>query len=193
MTSRPHLPSRPPAGVDARAPGVPRGHLPPLGLAVGNGGLAVVSDPPHRGWLLLKSDLRGHGRREACSLANASARMASPSASLRRSFTYAKCVLYGSLRGAAGGFCALRPAGKPQRGQSQISGSSASIANEGRDSCPFAHQYDTRRRGAASPRSDSPIGPAPTRVPRIALPLAIDRLTSRNCPGRAPSCSADLD
>src|ERR1044072_6375368 len=25
-------------------------------------------------------------------------------------------------------------------------------------------------RGAVSPRSDSPIGPAPTRVPRIALP-----------------------
>src|SRR5689334_7309286 len=29
-----------------------------------------------------------------------------------------------------------------------------------------------RRRGADSPRSASPIGPAPTRLPRIALPLA---------------------
>src|SRR6476661_3371736 len=28
-------------------------------------------------------------------------------------------------------------------------------------------------RAAVSPRSDSPIGPAPTRVPRIALPPAI--------------------
>src|SRR3954469_23389349 len=30
-----------------------------------------------------------------------------------------------------------------------------------------------RSRGAVSPRSDSPIGPAPTRVPRIALPPAM--------------------
>src|ERR1700744_4940371 len=35
----------------------------------------------------------------------------------------------------------------------------------------------TRRRGADSPRSDSPIGPPPTRVPRIALPPDIDTHT----------------
>jgi len=35
----------------------------------------------------------------------------------------------------------------------------------------LAHQKETRIRGAASPRSASPIGPAPTRLPLIALPL----------------------
>src|SRR5689334_24445085 len=99
--------------------------------------------------------------------------MAAPSSSLRRSFTYAKCVLYGSLRGAFGGASDLRPAGYPQRGQSQVSGGAASSANTGRTSCPLAQKNETRCRGAVSPRSFSPIGPAPTRLPRIALPPAI--------------------
>jgi len=49
--------------------------------------------------------------RRARSRASASSRMASPSASERRSFTYARWVLYGSLRGAAGGVADSRPAG----------------------------------------------------------------------------------
>lgn len=64
------------------------------------------------------------------------------------------------------------PAGKPQRGQSQVSGTCASLAKLGTVSCPLEHQKEMRRRGADSPRSASPIGPAPTRLPRIALPLA---------------------
>src|ERR1700731_888640 len=47
----------------------------------------------------------------------------------------------------------------------------ASVAKLGRVSCLFAHQNDTQTRGAASPRSASPIGPAPTLLPRIVLPL----------------------
>src|SRR3984885_9685060 len=97
--------------------------------------------------------------------------MASPSASERRSFTYARWVLYGSTRGGAGGFSWSWPAGKPHRGHSHWSGIAASDAKLGRVSCVFEHQNDTQTRGAASPRSASPIGPAPTRLPRIALPL----------------------
>src|SRR6201995_3714013 len=97
--------------------------------------------------------------------------MASPSASERRSFTYARCVLYGSTRGGAGGFAWSWPAGKPHRGHSHWSGIAASDAKLGRVSCPLEHQKDTHTRGAASPRSASPIGPAPTLLPRIALPL----------------------
>src|ERR1700723_1731521 len=102
--------------------------------------------------------------------------MASPSASERRSFTYARWVLYGSTRGGAGGFSWSWPAGKPHRGHSHWSGIAASDAKLGLVSCPFEHQNDTQVRGAASPRSASPIGPAPTLLPRIALPLLTDHL-----------------
>src|SRR3954468_12852293 len=56
---------------------------------------------------------------------------------------------------------------------------SASEANDGVVRCPFEQWYPTRARGAVSPRSDSPMGPAPTRVPRIAFPPAI-AVASRN-------------
>ena len=46
------------------------------------------------------------------------------------------------------------------------------LAKAIRVSCPLAHQYGNRSRGADSPRSASPMGPAPTREPRMALPLA---------------------
>src|SRR4051794_35335791 len=36
--------------------------------------------------------------------------------------------------------------------------------------CPCEQKYVTACRGAASPRSASPMGPAPTRLPRMALP-----------------------
>src|SRR5215472_8565195 len=58
----------------------------------------------------------------------------------------------------------------------------ASVAKLGRVSWAFEHQNDTHTRGAASPRSASPMGPAPTLLPRIALPLLTDhpllRITS---------------
>jgi hypothetical protein len=38
----------------------------------------------------------------------------------------------------------------------------------------LAHQNDTQTRGADSPRSASPMGPAPTLLPRMALPLLTD-------------------
>src|ERR1700760_1155260 len=104
----------------------------------------------------------------------ASSRMAAPSVSLRRSFTYARCVLYGSTRGGAGGFFSSVPAGYPQRGHSQLSGTAASDAKLGRVSCRLAHQNEIPTRGADSPRSASPIGPAPTLLPRMALPLLTD-------------------
>src|SRR5688572_2320537 len=113
---------------------------------------------------------RIYSSREARRRLSASSRMAAPSESLRRSFTYARWVLYGSVRGGAGGFSPSRPAGRPQRGQSHDSGMSASVANDGVVTWPFAQKYGMRERGAVSPRSDSPMGPAPTRVPRIALP-----------------------
>src|ERR1700693_6092908 len=106
--------------------------------------------------------------------------MASPSVSLRRSFTYARCVLYGSTRGGFGGACSFWPAGFPHRGHSQVSGIAASVAKLGRVSCLFAHQNDTQTRGAASPRSASPIGPAPTLLPRMALPLLTDHPLKAN-------------
>ena len=83
--------------------------------------------------------------------------------------------MYGSFFDGDGGFSWSCPAGNPQRGQSQVTGASraASSAKLGRVSWPLAHQYDTQIRGAVSPRSASPIGPAPTRDPLIALPLAI--------------------
>jgi hypothetical protein len=55
-----------------------------------------------------------------------------------------------------------------------VSGIAASVAKLGRVSCLFAHQNETQTRGAASPRSASPIGPAPTLLPRMALPLLTD-------------------
>src|SRR5580693_1919431 len=106
--------------------------------------------------------------------------MASPSASERRSFTYARWVLYGSTRGGAGGLASSWPAGTPHRGHSHCSGMAASVAKLGRVSCAFEHQNDTHTRGAASPRSASPIGPAPTLLPRIALPLLTDHPLSRD-------------
>ncbi len=48
----------------------------------------------------------------------------------------------------------------------------ASAAKLGLVSCLLAHQKEIRFRGADSPRSASPIGPAPTLLPRMALPLA---------------------
>src|SRR5262249_28088295 len=54
-----------------------------------------------------------------------------------------------------------------------------SDAKLGRVSCPLEHQNATHTRGAASPRSASPMGPAPTLLPRIALPLLTDHLLSR--------------
>jgi hypothetical protein len=45
------------------------------------------------------------------------------------------------------------------------------VAKLGRVSCRLEHQNDTQTRGADSPRSASPIGPAPTLLPRMALPL----------------------
>ena len=80
---------------------------------------------------------------------------------------------------AQAGSASSWPAGRPHRGQSHSSGTAASLAKLGRVSCMFAHQNGTRTRGAASPRSASPIGPAPTRLPRIALPLPTDELLAR--------------
>src|SRR5690606_30320641 len=56
----------------------------------------------------------------------------------------------------------------------------ASMAKLERVSCRLAHENESRTRGAASPRSASPIGPAPTRLPRIALPLPTDELLARS-------------
>src|SRR5690606_4831391 len=86
----------------------------------------------------------------------------------------------GSFFGGAGGFDLSWPAGRPHLGQSQSSGMGASLAKLGRVTCILAHQNGTRTRGAASPRSASPIGPAPTRLPRIALPLPTDELLARS-------------
>src|SRR5689334_22544521 len=44
-----------------------------------------------------------------------------------------------------------------------------------------------RSRGAVSPRSDSPMGPAPTRVPRIALPPAMTLASSDRVPTTRPT------
>jgi hypothetical protein len=82
-------------------------------------------------------------------------------------------VVVGGGGGGGGGPPLSRswPAGNPHRGQSHVSGIAASLAKLGTVSCRLQHQNETRTRGAASPRSASPIGPAPTRLPRIALPL----------------------
>ena len=121
------------------------------------------------------------------SRSSASARMAAPSVSLRRSFTYARCVLYGSACGGAGGLASSWPAGSPHRGQSQSSGMAASLAKLGTVSCSLQHQKEIRTRGAASPRSASPIGPAPTRLPRIALPLLTAHPLPHDCRARRRS------
>ena len=76
--------------------------------------------------------------RSARNLARASSRMTLPSSSLRRSFTYARWVLYGSVRGGEGGLALSLPAGKPQRGQSHSSGTAASLAKLGTTWCRFA-------------------------------------------------------
>src|SRR5690606_4183062 len=106
----------------------------------------------------------------------ASASIAAPSASLRRSFTYARCVLYGSVTGFAGGFMGSRPAGCPQRGQSQMAGATTSAAKARSLRWPLPHQYVTFRRGTTSMRSavvsTHRTGLDPTLVPRMALPLA---------------------
>src|SRR3954453_18890639 len=68
---------------------------------------------------------------------------------------------------------------------------SASTANDGRVSWPLEHQNEITVRAALSPRSDSPMGPEPTREPRIALPVAIAGGPPR--PGAArPSAPAPL-
>ena len=64
--------------------------------------------------------------------------------------------------------------GLPHRGHSQVSGIAASVAKLGRVSCLFAHPNDARdtRRGLAA--LGHPMGPAPTLLPRMALPLLTD-------------------
>src|SRR5918993_796125 len=59
-------------------------------------------------------------------------------------------------------------AGMPQRGQSHEAGTSASVENCSTVSWSRLQKYVTDWRGAASPRSASPMGPAPMRLPRIA-------------------------
>ena len=51
--------------------------------------------------------------RRSRSEVRASSRISCASASERRSFTYARCVLYGSMRGGGGGFSSSRLAGQP--------------------------------------------------------------------------------
>src|SRR6201994_4972436 len=97
--------------------------------------------------------------------------MASPSASARRSFTYARWVLYGATRGGAGGLAWSWPAGKPHRGHSHWSGIAASDAKLGRVSCPLEHQNDTQTRGAAPPRTPPPPRPAAPPLPPHPVPL----------------------
>ena len=84
--------------------------------------------------------------------------------------------MYGSTRGGAGGLASSVPAGYPQRGHSQLSGTAASDAKLGRFFFIFSEKNEIYTRGADSPRSASPIGPAPTLLPRMALPLLTDHL-----------------
>ena len=81
------------------------------------------------------------GRRR-CSAARASSSKTCPSASVRRSFTYARCVLYGSARSGCGGFSRSCPAGEPHLGQSHSAGAGDpdSEAKLRCVSCPWAHQ-----------------------------------------------------
>ena len=100
--------------------------------------------PRARGACQLRSPRRGR----RCS---ASARIAAPSASLRRSFTYARWDLYGSARGRPGGFCRSWPAGRPQRGQSHVPARGASAAKQDLDACGrWRTSRSTSRRGAGS-------------------------------------------
>ena len=97
----------------------------------------------------------GGGQAPLRSRSRASARMAAPSVSLRRSFTYARWVLYGSACGGAGGFASSWPAGKPQRGQSHVSGIP-----------PRRWRSSARSRARCSTRTR----PAPAARPRRAPP-----------------------
>src|SRR6478735_9348661 len=56
----------------------------------------------------------------------------------------------------------------------------------GRVSCALEHQNEMCTRGATSPRSASPIGPAPTRDPRIALPPAMSTYSCQAKRARTP-------
>src|SRR5215472_19386931 len=66
----------------------------------------------------------------------------------------------------------------------------ASEAKLGMVWCWLQHQKETRTRGAASPRSASPMGPAPTRLPRMALPLLTDHPLVTNTPTAAMAAAA---
>src|SRR5215469_6093477 len=68
----------------------------------------------------------------------------------------------------------------------------ASEAKLGMVWCWLQHQKETRTRGAASPRSASPMGPAPTRLPRMALPLLTDHPLVTNVPAAAMAAPASL-
>ena len=72
------------------------------------------------------SVLRRDCPRRARSCVSASSRSAAASSSVRRSFTYARCVLYGSSFATDGGLSLSRPAGRPVDGQSMMSGISSS-------------------------------------------------------------------
>ena len=111
---------------------------------------------------------RARGRRAAC--ARASSRMAAPSVSLRRSFTYARCVLYGSVRGAAGGFVVV-PAARQAAARAVPRVGDLRVGRErrGRDVPARAVVRDELARSGLAPLRLA-HRPAPTRVPRIALP-----------------------
>src|SRR6185437_11835502 len=66
--------------------------------------------------------------------------------------------------------------------QSQVGGISAAAAKVKGVEWPPAHQKVTVTRSTATPRSDSPAGPAPILLPRTALPRAMVR--SLLCRGR---------
>ena len=76
----------------------------------------------------------------ARSRARASARRISASASLRRSRTYCRCVLYGATGACTGGLSRSRPASKPQTPHSHNTGTSAVSANRSRVTWPASHQ-----------------------------------------------------
>ncbi len=62
----------------------------------------------------------------------------------------------------------------PQRGQSHDSGTSASIAKLSSVVWSCEQKYEIACRGAASPRSASPMGPEPIRLPRMAPAATVD-------------------
>ena len=84
------------------------------------------------------------------------------------------------------GFCSTSAAGVGSRshdwrayynaGSPTYPDAGCPTANIGAVSRPCAQTKLMRSRGAASPRRASPIGPAPTRPPRMALPPATPRL-----------------